>query len=152
MHGLEKVLLRYPLINSTDSCHECCRSCCGCEADTMIAWVWFRELWEFSGCSPVKFSTVNDDTTDCGSVSTNEFGCGMNNDAAPYSIGRTRYGVAKVLSQPAESCSHVQFLQVLRYRQHQSSDFRGSRCRWLLCSPERLREPHPDRIHQQMWC
>ena len=46
----------------------------------MIAWIWFRELWEFSGCSPVKFSAVNDDTADSCSMSTNEFGCGMNHD------------------------------------------------------------------------
>ena len=64
----------------TDLCNKCCRSACFCKAYTMVAWVWLCKRCEFTCCFPVKFTPFYDDTTDCCSMSTNEFSCGMNND------------------------------------------------------------------------
>ncbi len=46
----------------------------------MIAWVWLCKRWKFAGCLPVKLTALYDHTTDCSSVATDEFCCGMNND------------------------------------------------------------------------
>ena len=66
-------------------------------------------------------------------MAADEFGCGMNNDVcAVLSIGRTRYGVAEgIIDNQRNLVLMCNFVR-LRYRQHQSSDFRGSRCRWLF--------------------
>lgn len=50
------------------------------KTDSVIARVRFRDGRELTGCLPVKFSTVDDDTADCGSMSANEFCCRMNNN------------------------------------------------------------------------
>ena len=46
----------------------------------MITRVWLCQRRELTGSFPVKFTTFNDDTTDCCSMSTDEFCCRMNND------------------------------------------------------------------------
>ncbi len=51
-----------------------------CEADPMIACVGFGKAWKFTACFPVKSSAVNDDASDRGSVSADEFRCGMYHD------------------------------------------------------------------------
>ena len=53
---------------------------CFCKADSMIARVWLCQGREFTGCFPVEFTAVYDHTTDGCSMSTDEFGCRMNND------------------------------------------------------------------------
>ena len=64
----------------TDLCNKCSRSACFCEADSMVARVWLCQGREFTGSFPVEFATFYDDTTDCCSMSSDELGCGMNND------------------------------------------------------------------------
>ena len=64
----------------TDLCNKCSRSACFCKADSMITRVWLCQRRELTGSFPVKFTTFNDDTTDCCSMSTDEFCCRMNND------------------------------------------------------------------------
>ena len=66
--------------NCTDFCNKCCRTCCLCEADAVVAWVWFNQWREFAGCFPVKLTAVYDNTTDGCSVSADELCCWMNND------------------------------------------------------------------------
>ena len=46
----------------------------------MITRVWLCQRRKLTGSFPVKFTTFNDDTTDCCSMSTDEFCCRMNND------------------------------------------------------------------------
>src|SRR5947209_20223436 len=46
----------------------------------MIRGVWLSERRETSTCCPVKLATVNDDTTDRGTMATNELGGGVDDD------------------------------------------------------------------------
>ena len=46
----------------------------------MITWVWLCQGCKFTGCFPVKFTTLNNNTTDCCSMSTNKLGCRVNNN------------------------------------------------------------------------
>ena len=84
--------------NCTDFCNKSCRTCCLCEADAVVAWVWFNQWREFAGCFPVKLTAVYDNTTDGCSVSADELCCWMNNDICAIFDGRIRFGVPNVLS------------------------------------------------------
>ena len=64
----------------TNLCNKRCWSACFCEADSMVARVWLCQGREFTGSFPVEFTAFYDYTTDSCSMSTDEFGCRMNND------------------------------------------------------------------------
>ena len=81
-------------------CNKRSRSNCFGEADAVVAracGVSVRDA-NFPDPSPVEFTAVDDHTAKSSSMAADEFGCGMNNDVRAVLIGRTRYGVAKVLS------------------------------------------------------
>ena len=64
----------------TDVCYKCCRTYCICKGYAMVTRVRIRDPRIFSCCFPVEVSAVNDYTTDGCPMSTDEFGCRMNND------------------------------------------------------------------------
>ena len=66
----------------TDVCYKCCRSSCLCKGNSMIAWVWLRDPREFAGCFPVEVTAVYDHTTDCSTMTTDEFCCRMYHDVS----------------------------------------------------------------------
>lgn len=66
--------------NCTNVSYKCCRSGCLCKGNSMIAWVRLRNPWKFARCLPVKVTAVYDYSTDCSSMASDEFGCGMNDD------------------------------------------------------------------------
>ena len=56
-------------------CYECCWSYRIVEAYTMVAWVRSCDVIVLATCLPVKLSRLNDDSTKCCSVSTDELCC-----------------------------------------------------------------------------
>ena len=46
----------------------------------MVTWVWLSDRRIFAACLPIESTTINDHTTKAGAMSSDELGCGMNND------------------------------------------------------------------------
>ena len=64
----------------TDISNKCCRACCICKCNTVVAWVRIGNPWIFARCFPVKVAAVNDDTADSCTMAADKFCCWMNND------------------------------------------------------------------------
>ena len=63
-----------------DICSKCCWCAVLCEAYSVVRYVWFYKPWPLIILCPVKFTTVDDNTTDRCSVSSNELCCWMDYD------------------------------------------------------------------------
>ena len=67
--------------DSSDICNECSRCCILCKAYTVVWYIWFNKPWELiSSPYPVKFTTINDYTAKCCTVTTDELSSWMDND------------------------------------------------------------------------